>query len=279
VTEHAPEPPLPGIGPVTGWRRFARGAGSWLLFPLFLLGRIITGRAGLLDNPRREADGLTLVLTGIQGRSFLEQQIALGLADAGVPGRIEVIDWTTRNPLLMLYHLRAVKLAERAATDLAERVAAYRRRHPDKPVHVVGYSGGGYVTIRLLNNLPPGVRVTSAVLLAPSVSPFIEVAPLAMKTERGLTHFWSPYDIPVLGLLTLLIGTTDGWHSPSAGLVGFHPENAPTPAETAPHFREFRYTVRWLKQFHYGGHLGWASRLWACETLGRLLVTGESPQE
>jgi pimeloyl-ACP methyl ester carboxylesterase len=270
--------PPPGIGPVTGWRRVARGLASWLLFPLFLFGRVVTGRAGVLDDPAREADGLTLVLTGVQGRSFLEQQIALGIADAGVAGRVEIVDWTTGHPILMLYHLRAIKLAARAAARLAERIAAYRREYPGKPVHVVGYSGGGYVTIRLLEALPPDVKVTSAVLLAPSVSPFVDVVPLAGKTERGLTHFWSPYDVPVLGLLTLLVGTTDGWHSPSAGLVGFHPEE-PLPSGGEPPFREVRYRFRWLGQFHYGGHLGWASRVWACETLGRLVVAGEIPEE
>ena len=277
-------PPVPGVGPASGLRRMGRGLLGWALVPVFLLGRWIRGTAALLDDPSREADGLTLVLTGVQGDSFLEQQIALGLADAGVPGRIQVVDWTTRNPLRLLYHLRTPAFAAAAAGRLAERIAAYRRDHPDQPVYVVGYSGGGYVTLQVLEQLPPDVTVTAAALLAPSCSPFLDVGPLAAKTEQGLTHVRSPFDVAVLGLLTSVAGSTDGWHSPAAGFIGFHPEGLvlpgeePTNAATNPtgRYRELVYRFRWFRQFHYGGHFGFANRVWACETLGRVLM-GRTP--
>ena len=109
----------------------------------------------------------------------------------------------------------------------------------------------------------------------------LDVVPLAAKTERGLIHFCSGLDLAILGLLTAVVGTTDGWHSPSAGLVGFHPEGLVLPGEeptggTSPDpsglFREIDYRFRWLLQFHYGGHFGYANRVWACETLGRLIA-------
>lgn len=278
----AGSPAIPGIGPASGLRRIARGLAGLLLIPLALLGRWIGGKAPLLDDPACEADGLTLVLTGVQGRSFLEKQIALGLADAGVQGRIQVVDWTTGNPFRLLYHLRTRAFAAAAAARLAERIAEYRRAHPDKPVHVVGYSGGGYVALQILEVLPPDVSITSAVLLAPSCSPFLDVGPLAAKTELGLTHVRSPYDVAVLGLLTAVAGTTDGWHAPSAGFIGFHPEGIvlpgeePTGAATNPtgRYHELVYSVRWALQFHYGGHFGYANRVWACETLGPILLKG-----
>src|SRR5690606_16606473 len=110
-------------------------------------------------------------------------------------------------------------------------------------------------------------------LLAPSVSPYLDVVPLAARTERGLANFWSPFDFLVLGALTAVVGTTDGWHSPSAGLIGFHPEGLVLPGEQRPQgspevgqsFRDIRYRFRWLAQFHYGGHFGYANRVWACE--------------
>lgn len=253
-----------------------------LLIPIALLGRWIAGQAPLLDDPLREANGLTLVLTGVQGLSFLEKQIALGLADAGVPGRIQIVDWTTGNPLRLIYHLRTKGFAAAAAAGIAERVAEYRRQRPEKPVHVVGYSGGGYVALRLLEALPRDVSITSAVLLAPSCSPFLDVGPLAAKTKLGLTHVRSPYDVLVLGFLTAVAGTTDGWQAPSAGFIGFHPEGIVLPGEeptgvaTNPtgRYHELVYSVRWALQFHYGGHYGYANRVWACETLGPLLLKG-----
>ncbi len=278
--------PVPGVGLVRGMRRLGRGLASFALLPFFLLGRFWPGRAAALDDPAREADGLTLLFTGIQGKSHLELQMALGLADAGTPGRIEVVDWTTGNPLLALYHLRATHLAVEAAARAVERVAAQRRTHPDAPIHLVGYSGGAYVLLLVLETLPAGVRVTSAALVAPAVSPFLDVAPLAAHAERGLFSFWSPWDVPILGGVTTLFGTCDGWHAPSAGMLGFHPEGLVVPGETprggtpdvTGRFRELRYRCGWLRRFHYGGPLGYANRVWSGEVLGRLLL-GRSPPE
>ncbi|MBA3316140.1 MAG: hypothetical protein M3552_11300 [Planctomycetota bacterium] len=251
------------------------------MIPCFLVGKWYGGTAARLDDPAREADGLTIVLTGIQGRSLFEQQIALGIADAGVSGRIEIVDWTTGNPLRFLQHLRGRDLAAEAAIHLADRIAAYRMARPDRPVHIVGYSGGGYVALLILEALPVEIDVTTATLMAPSVSPYLDVVPLSEKTQCGLTHYCSPFDLAVLGLLTSVIGTTDGWHSPSAGLVGFHPEGLVLPGEdsgttsspaVAGRYRQRRFRLAWLSQFHYGGHFGYANRVWACETLGRTLV-------
>jgi pimeloyl-ACP methyl ester carboxylesterase len=197
-----------------------------------------------------------------------------------VPGRIEIIDWTTGNPLRFLQHLRARDLATQAAVKLAERIARYRTEHPDRPIHLVGYSGGGYETLLILEALPTNVEVTTASLMAPSVSPYLDVRPLAEKTQRGLTHFCSAFDVAILGLLTTVVGTTDGWHSPAAGMVGFHPDGffAPTPpADTTASLARTKYQQRrfgfpWLRHFHYGGHLGYANRIWACEMLGKSLA-------
>lgn len=249
------------------------------MIPVFPLARLFPTAADLLDDPAREADGLTLVLTGIQCRSFLEQQIALGIADAGVPGRIEIVDWTTGNPLRFIEHLRFRRRAAEMGQELAERVVTYRREWPDRPVNIVGYSGGGYLTLVLLEALPPGVRVTRAVLLAPSCSKFLDVEPLAARTDAGLIHVYSPFDVLVLGLLTLVVGTMDGRHVPSAGMVGFRRPEA-TMVDSAPidfhpsqadRFREMAYRLRWFRSFHYGGHFGYANRIWAAEILGRLL--------
>ena len=276
-----------GIGRVIGFARLGRGVLSWLMIPVFLVGKWFGPTAARLDDPALEADGLTIILTGIQGRSLLEQQIALGIADAGVPGRIEIVDWTTGNPLRFLQHLRGRDLAAQSAVQLAERIAQYRNQRPGCPVHLVGYSGGGYVTLLILEALPMDVEVTTAILLAPSASPYLDVRPLAEKTQHGLTHFCSSLDLAVLGLLTMVVGTTDGWHAPAAGLVGFQPEGllAPKPQGEASSslasakYRQRRFRLGWLRHFHYGGHFGYANRIWACEIIGQLLSELPAPAE
>lgn len=273
--------PFPkGIGKAKGLRRLGRGLVSWLLIPFFWLGRWFDGKAAFLDDIEREQDGLTIILTGVQGRSLFEQQIALGLADAGVTGRIEIIDWTTGNLLRIFEHLRGRRLAADAAERVVRRIEEYRRKNAVAPIRIVGYSGGAYVTLLLLELLPPGIKITQAALLAPAVSPYLDVMPLAERTERGLTSFYSPFDVAVLGLVPAVVGTIDGWHSPAAGLVGFHPEGLALPGEKetksptiGQRFREHRFRLRWLAHFHYGGHLGYPNRVWACETLGELFVS------
>src|SRR5690606_577102 len=117
----------------------ARGLLSWLMVPAFLIGKWYTGRSAQLDDPAREPEGIAFVLSGVMGRTLLEQQIALGIADAGFNGRVEIVDWTTGNPLWFLRHLRGRDLAAEAALQLVERIAAYRRQRPDEPIHLVGY--------------------------------------------------------------------------------------------------------------------------------------------
>jgi pimeloyl-ACP methyl ester carboxylesterase len=279
TAEAFPGPPR-GTGEVTGLNRFGRGLLSWLMIPFFLVGKWFGPTTDRLDDPALEAEGLTIVLTGILGRSLLEQQIALGIADAGVRGRIEIVDWTTGNPIRFLQHLRARHLAAQAAVQLAERIAQYRADRPDCPIRLVGYSGGGYVTLLILEALPTGVEVTHATVLAPSASPYLDLRPLAEKTQCGLSHFCSSFDFFVLGLVTTIVGTTDGWHSPAAGLVGFHPDGLFATASHAKavtslasqKYRQHRFDFRWLRHFHYGGHFGYANRVWACEMLGKVLA-------
>ena len=54
------------------------------------------------------------------------------------------------------------------AEDLQDAVALIRAAHPDIPVHAIGMSMGGAVTLKALTN-PGGLDVDSAVLVAPAV--------------------------------------------------------------------------------------------------------------
>ena len=246
-------------GLVGGFRRLGRGLLSWAMVPVFPLAPLLPSRAQRLDDPARERDGLTLVLNGIQGTSLLERQIVLGLADAGLAGRIEIVDWTTGNPLRLIEHLRRRRRAADEAHAIVDRIIAYRRDWPDAPVNVVGYSGGGYLALLVLEALPPGLRVTRAVLLAPSCSGRLDVVPLAQRTECGLYHFRSRFDVLVLGLLTIVAGTMDGWHETSAGFSGFDVEmerdtasgTTATHPSAADRFWSVPYRLRWWKSFHY----------------------------
>jgi pimeloyl-ACP methyl ester carboxylesterase len=276
----AHEAVIPGVGRVRGLRRIGRGLLSWAMVPVFPLAPLLPSLASRLDDPARERDGLTIVLSGIQGASLLERQMALGLADAGVPGRIEIVDWTTGNPLRLIEHLRQRHRAAEQGIAVAERIVAYRRDRPETPVNLVGYSGGGYLALLALEALLAETRVSRSVLIAPSCSGRLDVSPLAERTENGLYLFHSPFDVLALGLLTTVAGTMDGWYEPSSGLIGFDTarrDATPDPSRSrhpsqADRYVEVAYRWRWWRSFHYGGHFGYANRVWAGEVLGPVLT-------
>ena len=151
--------------------RFFRGCLSIVGVLIHPLGRF-TGRfLDDLQTPARRERGLVLVLPGIEGESCINHSIARGLADGGVTSAIEVFDWTTGVILLFLYHLRGWRRNVAQAKRIARRIAEYRKAYPGRPVHVVGHSGGGAMTVLVLERLPADTTVTSAVLLQAAVSP------------------------------------------------------------------------------------------------------------
>ena len=222
------------------------------------------GPEARLADPAKQADGLTLILPGIQGRSFAEYDLALGLAAGGVPGRVRVFDWTTGWFVRCVGHLRRRDLHEAGGQALAARVTEHRRRFPGAPVTVVGYSGGAWVTLRGLHHLPPGVTVTRAVLLAPACSPPVDAAALADRCEAGIDVLVSRADWVVLGLILTALGCCDGAHRPAAGWAGF--------ASVRGGLRERRWRPAWARAFHYGGHFGCVNRVFAAEVLAPLVT-------
>lgn len=212
---------------------------------------------------------MVLVLPGIDGRTLLSLNIALGLADGGVQSCIEIVDWTTGLLPLALYHLRSRRMHESGAREVAARIVEYRERYPGRPIHIIGYSGGGGVALYALDELPADRQVTSAILVGAAVSPGFDVRSLLAKTERGIWNYYSPLDCLFLGAVTSVFGTVDGKHTFSAGAVGFrkagdelseHPS-----AERGLHQCEFHPAM--LRQFHLGGHFGWSNRVFVAEEI------------
>lgn len=222
--------------------------------------------------------GLTLVLPGIEGRSKYNIDIARGLDDGGVPGAIEIYDWSTGVPLGGLVNLMALERNREQARKIADRIIMYRRDHPQAPVHLVGHSGGGGLAVLTLEALPPDVRVTSAVLLAAAVSPDHDMSRALSATEKGIWNFYSNADVGYLQVGTGLFGTIDRKHTRAAGAVGFRrPTTAPSRVLRAyEKLHSVEYTRAMADAGHRGGHTGWADRefvsLWLAPVL---LATGD----
>jgi len=202
--------------------------------------------------------GLIIVLPGAWGDFPASRGMVTGLIDADVAAAVEFYDWTAGHwllsPVLLTYNVRALDRNRGKARALAAKIVAYRKQYPGRPVHLVGYSGGGAVAVLALESLPEEHRVTSAVLLAPSLAFNYDLQPALQRTEQGIRNFYSPLDIPVMLVTGTMMGTSDGKHLPPAGAIGFHP------AVDDDRLRQHGYGFAMLRHGHAGGHFGWAGR-------------------
>ncbi|MFP4106049.1 MAG: alpha/beta fold hydrolase [Phycisphaerae bacterium] len=217
---------------------------------LFLL---LTGCAyhPYVDEERLDS-GLVLVLTGIEGRSWINRQIADGLDRGGVDHAIEIVDWTSI--LGPVYSLRSTQRNRDEAEKIAKRIVNYRRAHPGKPVYLVGNSGGGGMALWVAEALPRGQEVDGIVLLAAAISPGYSLSEAQDHTAQGIVNFYSERDWVMLGAGTSVAGTIDGKHKSSAGRIGF---DDPTDTMQAKAHEDL-YQIAWqddMSQFgHFGGH-------------------------
>ncbi len=204
--------------------------------------------------------GLVIVLTGIEGRSSINEDICHGLNDGGVNWAIELEDWTYRVPWAYLANLRAEPRNRKKAEDIAHRIVRYQMAHPGRPVTLVGQSGGGAIAVWIAESMPPGRSVDGIILLAASLSPNYLLDMALLNSGRGIVSFHSAKDWVLLGAGTFITGTMDGRHSSSAGHVGF---NVPL-SESRPRLYQKLFQIAWHEEMeragHTGGHLTSAAR-------------------
>jgi pimeloyl-ACP methyl ester carboxylesterase len=220
--------------------------------------------------PARLERGYTVILPGIEGASSLNTSVVTGLVDGGWPGAIEVYDWTAGSVLLFPVNLRALDRNKQEARRIATKIVAYQLKYPNRPVHIIGHSGGGGVAILALEALPGDRRITSAILLAPAISPDYNLRRALRRTEHGIWNFYSRHDVGFLQAGTKLLGTIDGQHTSAAGAVGFQMPWGLDEADRrlyASHLRQQAYSRKMADSGHSGGHLGWSNRQFVAEWL------------
>ncbi len=219
----------------------------------FLMLALLTGCTG--EQPymteHRLRRGLVIVLTGIEGRSVFNEAICKGLDDGGVDWGIELRDWTS--PLGPLYNLHARQRNRRKATELADRIVRYQLSYPDRPVVLVGQSGGGAIAIWATEALPHNRRADGVILLAATISRQYMLDGALRNSRRGVLNFFSFRDWLLIG--TQIAGTMDGQRGPSAGRLGFHVPVAGGRPRVYDKLFQIGWSPRMSETGHEGGHL------------------------
>lgn len=225
---------------------------------------------GPLPGPPPESDetALVLVVDGVGGLDLCSLGLAYAVARAGLKHRVQPLAWG--HGFGRWYRdLTNVENHARQSALLADLVRSYRAQHPDRPVFLVGKSGGTGVVVRALELLPDET-VEAAVLLAPAISPSYDLSRALAALRRELHVFWSPLDVFILDAGTRLFGTIDRVRSPAAGRSSFRmpPGLGPEAAAQYGKLRQVRWSPRMAPTGYLGGHVGTDSPAF----LGRYVV-------
>lgn len=209
-------------------------------------GPLLRRREARWNTPRRRRRGLVVILGGIEGPSLAQHAVAAGLLRGRWRGAVVVHRWNGGVPLVRAFvNLMSRRKHERAADELLAILDVYRREQPGRPLHLLAVSGGCWVAIRMLEKWTDHA-VETAVLLAPAVSADVDLTAAAGRCRRGVCVVRSPLDFVMLGLGTLLFGTSDRRHAPAAGLRGFRRRPAGV--------TELSWRPEWMRLGHFGGH-------------------------
>jgi pimeloyl-ACP methyl ester carboxylesterase len=193
---------------------------------------------------------------------------ARGLRQAGYEGEFLYWKWhSTWRACLVIPALVDRGMLEREAQRLADYVVRRRREHPDRPIHLIGYSGGGFVAVRALELLEGTCQVDSAAVLAGAFSPRRDLSTACGSLVGSLVISSSLLDWIIVGLGTLLFGTADRVWTPSVGMIG-------PSGRGDKHLQVI--SIRWRPGMavwgHLGGHFSAASaplmRRWVAGAMG-----------
>lgn len=170
----------------------------------------------------RLANGLVIILPGIEGESYLNQNIRKGLLRGGVFRAMPIYAWGRPIPLagVLLNQLDFIGNRLEGA-KIARMIVKYQDEHPGRPVCLVGHSGGGGVAVFAAEGLPSDRQIDGLVLLSASINSAYDLTKALSRCKNGIVNFYNKSDTALLGVGTLVIGNVDGTHGPSAGLGGF----------------------------------------------------------
>ena len=173
----------------------------------------------------RKANGLVVILPGIEGESGMNHDIRDGLLQGGAAEALVIRPWGVPVPGLGLLVNQTNFLGNRmAGAGVARMIAEYQNVHPGAPVYLVGHSGGGGVAVFAavaVADMDANRRVDGLILLSASISSDYDLTKALGCSRNGLVNFYNPEDVLLLGGGTALLGNVDGGHGPSAGLAGF----------------------------------------------------------
>ncbi|MGL5018285.1 MAG: hypothetical protein ACRDBP_09145 [Luteolibacter sp.] len=209
------------------------------------------------DRNERLTRGCVFYLDGAGGgtmKSNYAEGVVRGMLDAGYKGAGEMISWQTGRGLITDQNASVAYKRGKAKEGVAQ-IQAYQKKHPGKPVGLLGFSAGTAQAIFALEVLPETTPVDHVVLLGTSISHDYDLTEALKRVKNKLYIFTSPND-RMLSKLMPLSGTADRkFDDPGAGIKGFVlPEGAS--AATRKLYADKVVTIPYSKDFRKDGDKG-----------------------
>jgi pimeloyl-ACP methyl ester carboxylesterase len=195
---------------------------------------------------------VVFILGGVGGTDFIGCAAQWALPKAGVPHEVRDFLWTHGKGRLF-QDLQDTRHLMAKADELAAEVMKIKRSDPDRPVYLVGHSGGGGLALAAAERLPADT-LERVILLSAAVSPSYDLRPALRATRREIVSFHSPIDRFWLDWGTRRFGTIDRVYGPSAGLVGFEVPAGLGEEERAAYQRLMQ--VEWKPEMIFAGYGG-----------------------
>lgn len=193
---------------------------GWVGLALSLVVLGATAR-GAGPEPGARPWGVVFVAGGVGALDPLAVFAKVALPLAGVHHDIYDFVWTTGFGRLIrdLQDTRNLRLK---AGELADKVLRFKEAFPDRPIYLMGHSGGTALVLAAAELLPPAT-VERIILLSPAVSPGYDLRPALRATRAEIISFHSPLDRFWLDWGTSTFGTMDRVYGRGAGVNGFVP--------------------------------------------------------
>lgn len=220
--------------------------------------------------------GLIVMLPGVEGSAWQLSDSVKGLRDAGIDREIKVIPWGSP-PFHSIENLSNYAENQMRADRIVACISDFHRAHPDAPLTLVGYSGGGGLAVMVAEVLPVNLNLDRLILIAGAVSPDHDLTKVLARCDHGVVNFYSAADWFILGVGTQMFGTIDRKYTSSAGHVGFLDDNRQL--RNVSGLTQIAWELDWIKTGHDGGHIGWLARNWARDYLAPAIVSASNATE
>lgn len=238
----------------------------YILLSTLVSGMAILSGCGPAFGPKAD-HGITFYAPGAGNFDFGDVGIREGLTNAGYPGQVAGIVWTVSfNPAID----QRLGNARIGAITLARYIEQYADKYPGRPINLIGLSAGTGVAVWALEDLKPGYKVDTVVLLSSSLWYRYDVSKALTRVKGKLYNYYSSVD-PVLAGPMKIFGTIDGvFGDDGAGAVGLKSPGGSDRIVNIPWTPEYR------KYGYYGGHTDSTNAAFVQYVLSKHVTYGET---